>query len=370
MDEMRRNVPQEPSRYPTPDFGRMARRVERFANEGLLRWILLAGVIALAMVAAYVCRVDRDLARFAGSGVLPETDIRVAMITHGGIGDPFWDEVAAGAFAAQREFGIDLLYDGDGNVNEQVRLVDNAVALGYDVLIVSLADPDALEDSIRGAVAAGLLVMSINSGEERGRAFGAVTHFGQPDGVAGLGAGERLVAAGINKVLCLIHEAGNVGLESRCANAGIAMELSDGVMQRLFVTGTADRVSTIGEIAAVLQADASIDGVLALNSSIAELALQAIENSASEARLATFDVSPAILELIESGEVLFAVDQQAYLQGFLPIAFAYFRSLEPELQTAGVLAGLERWASTGRLVTGPAFVDESNARRYPQLGDN
>ena len=346
----------------------MARRIERLANEGWLRWAILAGLIALAMIGAWVCRVDRDTALLTGSGVLPQTDIRVAMITHGGIGDPFWDIVAAGAFAAQREFGVDLLYDGDGNVNEQVRLVDNAVALGYDVLIVSLADPDALEDSIRSAVAADLLVMTINSGEERGREFGAVTHFGQPDGVAGLGAGERMASAGAARLLCLIHEAGNVGLESRCANAGLAMEAAGGSMQRLFVSGTADRVSTTGEIAAVLQADEQIDGVLALNSSIAELALDAIAASGSQARLATFDVSPAILQAIEAGEVLFAVDQQAYLQGFLPIAFAYFQSLEPNSETRGVLAGLERWAASGRLVTGPGFVDQSNVRRFPQLG--
>ncbi len=346
----------------------LARRVERLANEGWLRWLVLAGLVALAMVAAYICRVDEDVSFQAGTGVLPPTDIRVAMITHGGIGDPFWDEVAAGAFAAQREFGIELLYDGDGNVNEQVRLVDNAVALGYDVLIVSLADPDALEESIRSAVAAGLLVMSINSGEERGREFGAVTHFGQPDGVAGLGAGERLVLAGVSKLLCVIHEAGNIGLESRCANAGLAMEAAGGSMQRLFVTGTADRVSTTGEIANLLQADPSIDGILALNSSIAELAMAAIESSGSSARLATFDVSPAILEAIEAGDVLFAVDQQAYLQGFLPIAFAYFRSLDSDAATRGILAGLERWAASGRLVTGPGFVDKSNVRRFPQLG--
>ncbi len=346
----------------------LTRRLERLASEGWPRWIVLAGLIALAMVAAYICRVDEDISLQAGTGVLPETDLRVAMVTHGGIGDPFWDEVAAGAFAAQREFGIELFYDGDGNVNEQVRLVDNAVALGYDVLIVSLADPDALEQSIRSAVAAGLLVMTINSGEERGREFGAVTHFGQPDGVAGLGAGERMVSAGVRKLLCLIHEAGNIGLEARCANAGIAMELSDGSMERLFVTGTADRVSTTGEITAVLQADPSIDGVLALNSGIAELAMSAITASGSTARLATFDVSPAILEAIEAGDVLFAVDQQAYLQGFLPIAFAYFGSLEADAATSGILAGMERWAATGRLVTGPGFVDQSNARRFPQLG--
>ena len=346
----------------------LARRIDRLVSEGWLRWVALGGLVALAMVGAYVCRVDRDISLQAGTGVLPPTDIRVAMVTHGGIGDPFWDEVAAGAFAAQEEFGIELFYDGDGNVNEQVRLVDNAVALGYDVLIVSLADPDALEDSIRSAVEAGLLVMTINSGEERGREFGAVTHFGQPDGVAGLGAGERLATAGVTKLLCLIHEAGNVGLEARCANAGLAMELAGGTMQRLFVTGTADRVSTTGEIAAVLQADAEIDGVLALNSSIAELAMSAIATAGSGAKLATFDVSPAILEAIEAGEVLFAVDQQAWLQGFLPVLFAYIRSLDADSATRGILAGMERWGATGRLVTGPGFVDQSNARRFPQLG--
>ena len=346
----------------------LARRVERLANVVWLRWLALVGLVALAMVAAYVCRVDQDISLQAGTGVLPPTELRVAMVTHGGIGDPFWDEVAAGAFAAQREFGIELFYDGDGNVNEQVRLVDNAVALGYDVLIVSLADPDALEQSIRSAVAAGLLVMTINSGEERGREFGAVTHFGQPDGVAGLGAGERMVTAGITKLLCVIHEAGNVGLEARCANAGLAMELSGGSMGILFVTGTADRVSTTGEIANVLQADAEINGVLTLNSGIAELAMSAIASTGSNARLATFDVSPAILEAIIDGDVLFAVDQQAYLQGFLPIAFAYFRSLEADPATRGILAGMDRWAASGRLVTGPGFIDQSNARRFPQLG--
>ena len=329
---------------------------------------MLLGLVVLAMVGAYVCRVDQEISLQAGTGVLPPTDLRVAMVTHGGIGDPFWDEVAAGAFAAQREFGIELFYDGDGNVSEQVRLVDNAVALGYDVLIVSLADPDALEQSIRSAVAAGLLVMTINSGEERGREFGAVTHFGQPDGVAGLGAGERLVTAGVSKLLCLIHEAGNVGLEARCTNAGLAMELSGGSMEVLFVTGTADRVSTTGEIAALLQADSSIEGVLALNSGIAELAMSAIAGTGSEVQLATFDVSPAILEAIEAGDVLFAVDQQAYLQGFLPIAFAYFQSLEADAETRGILTGMERWGASGRLVTGPGFVDQSNARRFPQLG--
>ena len=345
------------------------RAAERALNRPWVQWSLMALLIALAMVGAYLCRVDRDLSLKAGTGVLPESDLRIAMITHGGIGDPFWDQVAAGAFAAQREFGVELRYDGDGNISEQVRLVDNAVALGYDVLIVSLADPDALEESIRSAVAAGITVMSINSGEERGREFGSVTHFGQPDGVAGLGAGERMAAAGVRHMLCVIHEAGNVGLDARCENAGLAVELAGGQVDRLSVTGTADVVATTNEIQAYLQGNDTIDGVLTLNAGIAELALRAIEGAGIDAILGTFDVSTTVLEAIESGQILFAVDQQAYLQGFLPIAFAYAMSLEEDAETAGIISGMANWAASGRLLTGPGFVDRSNARRFPQLGD-
>ncbi len=342
---------------------------ERALSRPWVQWPLMVGLIVLAMVAAYLCRVDRDLSLEAGTGVLPASDLRIAMITHGGIGDPFWDQVAAGAFAAQREFGVELRYDGDGNISEQVRLVDNAVALGYDVLVVSLADPDALEDSIRAAVAAGITVMTINSGEERGREFGSVTHFGQPDGLAGLGAGERMVAAGVAYMLCVIHEAGNVGLDARCENAGLAVELAGGQVDRLFVTGTADVVATTNEIQAYLQGNPTIDGVLTLNAGIAELALRAIEDSGVDAILGTFDVSTTVLEAIENGQILFAVDQQAYLQGFLPIVFAYAMSIETDEETAGILSGLASWAASGRLLTGPGFVDQSNARRFPQLGN-
>ncbi len=334
---------------------------------GHWRGLLLAALIGLVMFAAYLCRVDEVVRTQGQTASLPQIDLRIAMITHGGIGDPFWDQVAAGAQSAEREFGIELRFDGDGNINTQVRLVDNVVAQGYDVLIVSLADPDAMENSVRGAIEAGLLVLTINSGEERGREFGAITHFGQPDKVAGLAAGERMAAAGVNRMLCVVHEAGNVGLGHRCDEAGLSMELSGGSYQTLFVTGTANIRETTNEIGAVLLANPAIDGVLTLNAEIAELAQRAIGEVAADALLATFDISSDVLEAIERGEMLFAVDQQAYLQGFLPIAFAYFAHVEPELETSVVLRALRRWSASGRLLTGPGFVDASNVRRYPEI---
>ena len=109
------------------------------------------------------------------------------------------------------------------------------------------------------------------------------------------------------------------------------------------MTGTSDIVATTNEIQAYLQSNADVDGVLALNAGIAELALRAIRGAGSDAVVGTFDVSDTILEAIEAGDVLFAVDQQAYLQGFLPIAFAYFSQL-PEVR--------RRWGFCGRCGVG------------------
>ncbi|MBK0296965.1 sugar ABC transporter substrate-binding protein, partial [Bacillus sp. S34] len=72
-----------------------------------------------------------------------------------------------------------------------------------------------------------------------------------------------------------------------------------------------------------LLADKSIDGVMTLDPSVAAAANQARDDAGSSAKIATFDVSSDILKLIKSGKVLFAVDQQQYLQGYLPIVFLH-----------------------------------------------
>ena len=59
-------------------------------------------------------------------------------------------------------------------------------------------------------------VVTINSGLEQSKAFGAVTHVGQSEELAGEAAGEQLAEAGVKNAICVVHEAGNVGLEPRC----------------------------------------------------------------------------------------------------------------------------------------------------------
>ncbi|WP_214410356.1 sugar ABC transporter substrate-binding protein [Sphaerisporangium fuscum] len=288
----------------------------------------------------------------AGGGASAGT---FAVITHGGAGDAFWDVVKNGAEAAGRQYGVKVTYQGDGDPGRQAQLIDQAVSEKVDGVVVSMANPDALKESIAKAVAAKIPVVTINSGADKSKEFGAITHVGQSEEVAGRGAGEKLKAEGVTKLLCVIHEAGNVGLDQRCNGATATL---GGSVQRLQVD-VSDLAGATSKIKAKLQSDTSIDGVLTLNPAVAVAARDAIKDGGSKAKLATFDLSADVVDAIQAGEILFAVDQQQYLQGWLPITFLYL--YKKNLNTVG--GGLP-------VNTGPGFVTKDNAGQVAKLAQD
>jgi len=267
----------------------------------------------------------------------------------------FWGVVETGAKDAAAAMGVELKSGGSLDPAEQAQLVETYIADGVDGIIVSLANPDAMKDSVSKAVDAGIPVITINSGVDVYKELGALTHIGQTEFVAGQGAGEQFNAAGAAKVLCVIHEEGNIGLEERCDG------LSDtfgGEVERFNVatTGVRDIAGTLASIQDKLVSDSSIDAILTLNPNIADAAMQAIEAAGTDVKLATFDLSPDVLEAIEAGKMMFAIDQQQYLQGYLPVVFLYLYSTN--LNTVG--GGLP-------VLTGPGIVDASNAAAVKDL---
>jgi len=282
-------------------------------------------------------------------------DITIAVVTHGSAGDAFWDVVKNGAEAAGRDLGVTVNYQSNGDPAQQSQLIDAAVSQGVDGIVVSMANPDALEESIKAAVAAGIPVITINSGADRSKEFGALAHVGQTETVAGEGAGEQLKTAGVTKLLCVIHEAGNVGLTQRCDGAKSTV---GGSVEELQVD-IANLADASAKITAKLQADSSINGVLTLNPGIAIAARDAIKDAGSSAKLATFDLSGDVIDAINNDEILFAVDQQQYLQGYLPVVFLYL--YKTNLNTVG--GGLP-------VLTGPGFVTKDNAAQVAELAQS
>lgn len=275
----------------------------------------------------------------------------VAVVSHGKQGDSFWDVVKRGAEDAGRQLCVRVTYQGSGDPNEQSAAIDNAVAQQVQGIVVSMANPDALKSSITKAVAAGVPVITINSGQERSKEFGALTHVGQTERTAGEGAGEQLKDGGVTNLVCVIHEAGNIGLEERCDGAAATL---GGTAQNLQVD-VSDLNAAASTIQSKLQADPSIDGILTLNDGVAKSAITAVDGAGSSAKIATFDVNADVITAVKDGSLLFAVDQQPYTQGYLPVTF-----LKLYADNANVIGG------GLPVLTGPSFVTAENAATIEQ----
>jgi simple sugar transport system substrate-binding protein len=280
----------------------------------------------------------------------------IAVVTHGD-GGSFWSVAKRGAVQAGKDLGITVNYSESNNdPQKEAQLIDTAVSKKVQGLAVSAPNPDALKTALARARKAGIPIITLNSGVDSFKSFGAITHVGQTETIAGQGAGAKLKALGAKKVLCVIHEAANIGLNQRCQGAKSGFK---GTVVNLQVTGTKDISRTKNEIQSKLQADSSIDAVLTLNPDIAIAAEDAIAGASSKAKLATFDLSGDVVKDIQAGKIAFAVDQQQYLQGYLPVVFLYLYNLNQNTVGGGL-----------PVLTGPGFVDKTNAAKVAALAES
>ena len=316
---------------------------------------MAVGAAALALVLTACGTGGQAPEEAAGNGDAAagaSRDLDYAVIIHGVPDGSFWNVVKKGAEDGGAQYGVDVEVTGDPEGSRQAQLIDSAVANQPDGIVVSMANPDALQGSIEAARDAGIPVITINSGEDRSAEFGALAHFGQSEGVAGEGVGERLKEEGAEKVVCLIHEAGNVGLEQRCQGVSDGF---GGEVQNLQVDLNNPQ-GIQATVKSTLMGDDSIDTVVGLNPSVTTAALAGVEETGEEIKVASFDIDADVLAGIQDGTILFTVDQQQYLQGYLPIAMLVLYH-----DNGNTLGGGHP------VLTGPAFVDSENVDQVAEF---
>ena len=281
------------------------------------------------------------------------SDLTFHMITHSDDG-PFWSVVKRGADDAAAALGVTVVWNPSVNTPEkQVTDIEAAIAAGSDGIAASLASPDAVAPSLTQAVEAGIPVYTLNSGVNQYKDIGAVTHIGQTETVAGNGAGERFNALGATHVLCAFQEQGNVGLSERCSGME---ETFNGTVTTAFAGLDNDQTEQQNGIAALLSADDSIDAVFGVGPVVVVSALRAETDLGKDVFIGGVDVTPEIIEAIEAGDIEFTVDQQQYLQGYLPIVLMFLQATNQN--TAG--GGLP-------ILTGPGFITSENAAEVKAL---
>ena len=271
---------------------------------------------------------------------------RYVMITHTQGTDPFWPVVEKGGKDAAEDVGVEFEYNfaPSGDMADMAKLIEAATATNPDGIIVSLPDADALGGAIRAASDAGIPVITINSGLESYKDVGALMHIGQPEHLAGQSAGERAKAEGATNPLCLNQEAFNTALVDRCNGYFESMGLE---LNMIDVSNDVAQIKT--RTAAALQADASIDSLLATGPHVCEAAAEAVEEVGAEVHLSCFDLTPGVINAIKAGDVAFTIDQQQRLQGYMPVVVLHLYN-----NNAGLLPG-------SNIPSGPGFVDASNA---------
>jgi simple sugar transport system substrate-binding protein len=283
---------------------------------------------------------------------------RIAVVTHGQASSPFWAIVRTGVEAGQRQMNVQVDYEAPDvySLERMIELVDDAVASEPDGLVVSFPEP-GLSPAIRRAVKAGIPVVTINSGSDAFRALGVLAHVGQPESRAGLAAGRRLARAGVRRALCVNQQVGNVGLDARCDGLRRAMRAAGGTAR---VLGIDDQSAAAPDRIADAIVAGRVDGILATNSLGGLHAVDAVGSTRRDGavKIAAFDLGPDTLRAVEAGKLLFAVDQQPYLQGYLPVVMLANRARYGLLPAQGEV-----------VATGANFVTRENATQALELSE-
>jgi simple sugar transport system substrate-binding protein len=289
----------------------------------------------------------------ARAGARAASSERIIMITHGQAADPYWNIVRNGAEEAAKQVGVELDYRAPETFDmiRMAELITSAANQKPAGIIVSIPDASALSASIQGSVRSGIPLVSINSGTDVAAEIGSMIHVGQDEYQTGKKVGERLRSEGARKVLCVNHEVGNTALDARCK--GVA----DGFGAAVAVLPTSTEYQEVrSKIAAALSGDTSIDAIVTLNASqVGEPAVEAARESGRAIRVATFDLSPGFLEALQRGEASFAVDPQAWLQGYLGTVLLANR-IRYGVMPANPL-----------IETGPRFVTQADAGKVLAL---
>jgi simple sugar transport system substrate-binding protein len=281
---------------------------------------------------------------------------RFVLVSHAPDSDSWWNTIKNAIKVASEQMDVKVEYRNPptGDLADMARIVEQAVASNPDGLIVSIADFDVLSGPINKAVRKGIPVITINSGtHEQSRKLGALLHVGQPEYAAGKGAGLRAKASGVTKFLCVNHYITNPASVERCTGFadGLGVELGNQM-----IDSGMDPGEIKNKVIAYLRANPDTNGILTLGPSSAHPTLAALGTMKLSGKIfmGTFDLSGEIAAAVKDGTIAFAIDQQPFLQGYLPVVIL------TNLARYGVVPGND-------INSGPGFVTTKNIALVEKL---
>ncbi len=227
-------------------------------------------------------------------------DAHFVLISHAPDSDSWWNTIKNAIKQADEDFNVQTDYRNppNGDIADMSRLIEQAAARNYDGVIVTIADFDVLKGSIGKVTAKHIPLITINSGtEEQSAQLGAIMHVGQ----------------------CVNHYATNPASFERCR--GFAEAIGVDFKSSTLDAGQ-DPTTVQSKVSAYLRNHPDTQAVLALGPLSADPTIKALQQMGVAGKMwfATFDFDNDIAKAIQDGTIQFAIDQQPYLQGYIPVA--------------------------------------------------
>jgi simple sugar transport system substrate-binding protein len=288
------------------------------------------------------------------SGLTNRSDIRIEMPTHMIPPDPNTAIMQNGAEQAATDMGVDVNFRGPDqfSIPEIQQIFESSIATDPSGIAATCPDPDALGPLVEEAVNEGIPVVLFNAGQNDWEELGALTYVGQTELQAGVEAGKRMAESGVKNALCVNHQQGQLVLDTRCEgfDQGVG-----GDVKQVAVDGS-DPTAMRNGIETALRQEPEVDGMLTLGPDAAIQALRAVGSAGRQdsVKVATFDISPDVLKAVQKGDLLFAIDQQMFLQTYASVV-----TLINWVQY--------RLSPVTAVPTGPSFVTKDNAQDIIEL---
>ncbi len=270
---------------------------------------------------------------------------RYVLVSHAPDSDSWWNTIKNGLALAADQMGVEVEYRNppSGDLADMARIIQQAAASGPNGIITTMADFDVLSGPIRDAVDQGINVIIMNSGTpEQARSVGALMYVGQPEYDAGYAAGLRAKGDGVSSFLCVNHYITNPSSTERCQGFadGLGVELGGQA-----IDSGQDPAEIKNRVLAYLSANPDTDAILTLGPTSADPTLLALaENGmAGDIYFGTFDLGDEIVKGIKAGIINWGIDQQPFLQAYLPVVIL------TNYDRYGVLPG-------NNINSGPGFV--------------
>ena len=307
----------------------------------LAKLALAAAVIATPLVGATVAQAEGE---------------RYVLVSHAPDSDSWWNTIKNGIALAGEQVGVEVEYRNPqtGDIADMARIIEQAAASGPNGIITTLADFDVLRGPISQAVDQGINVIIMNTGTpEQAREVGALMYVGQPEYDAGFAAGLRAKSEGVTNFLCVNHAIQQPTVGERCRGYadGLGVELGDSMMD----SGT-DPAEIKNRVLAYLSANPDVDGILTLGPVSANPTIQALEENgmAGDIHFGTFDLGDEIVAAIKDGTIAWGIDQQPFLQAYLPVI---------------VLANYDRYGVLpgNNINSGPGFVTADGLEKIEEF---